>query len=137
MSEAVRYLTIGQVVRIAQRVEPTAVVRDLGLLDSAVHRPRSSLYGSDAYPDLLTKAAALMQSLIANHAFVDGNKRAGWAAAEVFLALNGVHLAASIDVDDAETSTLSIADGSLVSVEDIAAKLGTWVSKHPRGFDVR
>lgn len=132
MNREVRYLTAGQVVRLAQRIEPGAQVRDAGLLESAVSRPKVVLYGADAYPDLMTKAAALMQSLIANHAFVDGNKRAGWAAMEVFLGLNGVDLTQQIDVDLAEAFTLSIADGSLNSVPAIALQLTAWVSPHPR-----
>jgi len=123
----VRFLTVGQVVRIAQRVEPGAQVRDVGLLEAAVHRPQASVLGADAYPHLLNKAGAFMQSLIANHAFVDGNKRTGWAATEVFLGLNGVHLARVLDVDAAEVFTLSIAEGSLTSVAEIAEGLAQWV----------
>ena len=65
------------------------VVRDRGLLESAVARPRASAFGRDAYPDLLSKAAALLHSLTLNHAFVDGNKRTAVLATLVFLDLNG------------------------------------------------
>lgn len=65
-------------------------VRDLGLLGSAAARPRASAFGDDAYPDLWTKAAALLHSIVKNHALVDGNKRLGWVATAVFLELNGV-----------------------------------------------
>lgn len=64
-------------------------VRDLGLLDSAVHRPRSTAFGEDAYPSLDLKAAALLHSLTKNHALVDGNKRIAWLATVVFCDLNG------------------------------------------------
>jgi death on curing protein len=65
-------------------------VRDLGLLDSAVNRPRSSAFGEDAYPTLDLKAAALLHSLTKNHALVDGNKRIAWLCTVVFCDLNGV-----------------------------------------------
>ncbi|CQD07864.1 death-on-curing protein [Mycolicibacterium conceptionense] len=77
-------------------------VRDYGLLDAAVARPQATVFGVDAYPELWDKAAALLQSLARNHALVDGNKRTAWAAAWVFLYINGVELAADFDVDRAE-----------------------------------
>ncbi|MBI4051508.1 MAG: type II toxin-antitoxin system death-on-curing family toxin [Elusimicrobia bacterium] len=63
-------------------------VRDLGLLESAVYRPQASFGGSDLYPDLFSKAAALGYSLIKNHPFVDGNKRTGFEAMRLMLRLN-------------------------------------------------
>ena len=62
----------------------------MGLLGSAAARPQTTAFGQDAYPDLLTKAAALLQSIVNNHALVDGNKRLGWLATAVFLELNDV-----------------------------------------------
>ena len=70
-----------------------------------MHRPRASVLGQDAYPDLLTKAAALMQSLARNHPLVDGNKRLAWLATYVFCAKNGVEL----DPGDDEAYDLVIA----------------------------
>jgi death-on-curing protein len=64
-------------------------VRDLGLLGSAAARPQATAFGDDAYPDLWTKAAALLHSIVKNHALVDGNKRLGWLATAVFLEING------------------------------------------------
>jgi death-on-curing protein len=64
-------------------------VRDIGLLDSAIHRPRFSAFGEDAYPTIPLKAAALLDSLKNNHALVDGNKRLAWLATVVFCDLNG------------------------------------------------
>ena len=63
-------------------------VRDVGLLDSAAGRPRSSAFGADAYPSLALKAAALLHSLARNHALVDGNKRIAWLSTVVFLDIN-------------------------------------------------
>lgn len=65
-------------------------VRDLGLLGSAAARPATTVGGADAYPTLWDKAPALLQSLLKNHALVDGNKRLGWLATATFLELNGI-----------------------------------------------
>lgn len=77
-------------------------VRDVGLLDSASARPRSTVLGEDAYPTLALKAAALLASIAGNHALVDGNKRLAWLATVVFLDLNG----ARPDLDDEAAFTL-------------------------------
>ena len=62
----------------------------MALLGSAAARPETTVFGADAYPDLWTKTAALLQSSVKNHAIVDGNKRLGWLATAVFLEINGV-----------------------------------------------
>jgi death on curing protein len=117
-----RYLTTEQVLRIARRAVGGPVeVRDLGLLDAAVHRPRASVLGRDAYPDLMTKAAALLHSLARNHPLVDGNKRLAWLATYVFLAKNRVELDPSDD--DAYELVVAVAAGELDDVEEIARRL--------------
>ena len=63
-------------------------IRDVGLLEAAVARPRTSAFGEDAYPDLTTKAAALLQSIVKNRALIDGNKRLAWLSTFVFLRIN-------------------------------------------------
>lgn len=65
-------------------------IRDVGLLGAAAARPRASAFGEDAYQDVFAKAAALLHSIVKNHALVDGNKRLGWVACAVFLDLNGI-----------------------------------------------
>lgn len=95
-------------------------VRDVGLLDAACARPRASVFGEDAYPDLEHKAAALMHSLVRNDALVDGNKRLGWLATVIFLDLNG-H-ASDIEDDEAFDLVMSVAEGEL-DVDQIAARL--------------
>ncbi len=75
----------------------TAGIRDLGLLDSAVHRPQATFGGVQLYPDLNHQAAALIESLGRNHPFVDGNKRAAFTAMDVFLRANGLRLVATED----------------------------------------
>jgi death-on-curing protein len=92
-------------------------IRDLGLLQSAVSRPEATFDGNELYPDIHHKAAALMESLINNHSFVDGNKRTGIASAAMFLRINGYSL--TISNKELETYTLSVASGQ-ESVEMIA-----------------
>ena len=85
-----RYLTTEEVLEInAEVMGGRHALRDRGLLESAVARPQASALGADAYPDLVSKAAALLHSLVLNHAFVDGNKRTAVLATLVFLDLNG------------------------------------------------
>jgi death-on-curing protein len=85
-----RYLTVEEVLEInAEVIGGGHALRDLGLLESAVARPQASAFGADAYPDLASKAAALLHSLVLNHAFVDGNKRTAVLSTLVFLDLNG------------------------------------------------
>jgi death on curing protein len=93
------------------------MVRDLGLLDAALARPRTRLFGSDAYPTLELKAASLMHSLVKNHALMDGNKRSAWFALNAFLLLNGFEL----EVSDSEAFQfiLSIATDE-VDLENMA-----------------
>ena len=94
-----------------------AGLRDRALLESAAARPTATFDGEDLYPDLAAKAAALMHSLVVNHAFVDGNKRLGAAAAEFVVDVNGCRLRSS-DAD-LENVTLSVARGEL-SAEELA-----------------
>lgn len=77
--------------------------------------------GQDAYFDLFTKAAALLHSVVSNHALVDGNKRLGWLATAVFLGINGFEIAHA-DNDDVYDLVIDVAAGS-IGVQDIAAGL--------------
>ncbi|WP_431873777.1 type II toxin-antitoxin system death-on-curing family toxin [Micromonospora marina] len=119
----INYLEVDDLVEIASIVlGETPQVRDLGLLSSAVVRPATVAFGQEAYPDLWTKAAALLHSVCMNHALIDGNKRLAWAAARVFLALNEVPIQ-DVDVDQAEALVMSVASGTLTEVSDIAREL--------------
>ena len=91
MSEPTEYLDLDDLVELARTLlgDPPSI-RDIGLLGSAAARPQATAFGEDAYPDMITKAAALLQSIVNNHALVDGNKRLGWLATAVFLELNGI-----------------------------------------------
>ncbi len=109
--------------RLTEETGGTSGVRDLALLESAVARPRATFDEHDLYPDLFSKAAALMESIVLNHPFVDGNKRCGIAAAGLFLLLNGVSLTATND--QLEAFTWSVAEGAL----DHAA-IAMWFASH-------
>lgn len=96
-------------------------VRDYGLLQSALVRPQTQLFGDDAYPELHLKAAALLHSLVKNQCLVDGNKRLGFACTAVFLAVNGKPL--TLSQDDAYQLTMAVAAGELDDLKVIASAL--------------
>nr|WP_206314115.1 type II toxin-antitoxin system death-on-curing family toxin [Streptomyces coryli] len=97
-------------------------VRDLGLLASALHRPRQQAFGIEAYPELFEKAAALLHSLTSNHPLVDGNKRTAWMCTAVFLDANGFDMV-DVDQDRAYDLVIDIAAGRIEEVSAIAASL--------------
>lgn len=96
-------------------------VRDLGLLESAAARPATTLMGDEAYPGIALKAAALLHSLVCNHALIDGNKRIGWHATVVFLALNDSR--PHLTQDQAFDLVMAVASGELRDVDAIAGRL--------------
>jgi death on curing protein len=116
-SGGIDYLSVDDLMEIAEGVLDEVAVRDFGLLSSAAARPQTSVFGTDAYPTFAEKAAALMHSIARNHALVDGNKRLAWAAARTFCLLNGQDI--KYEVDDAEQTVLAIAAGEL-DVPEIA-----------------
>lgn len=94
MSRPTEFLDLDDVLHLARRLlGERRPIRDAGLLAAAVARPRTTLGGEDAYPDVWTKAAALLDSLVNSHPLVDGNKRLGWLATAVFLELNDASVA--------------------------------------------
>jgi death-on-curing protein len=110
-----RYLSLIEILELHRRIIDQSGgalgVHDFGLLESAIAQPRMTFGGEELYPSLVEKAAAFGFALIMNHPFVDGNKRVGHAAAEVFLILNGLEIAAS--VDEQERAVLAIASGEM------------------------
>jgi death-on-curing protein len=122
-----RYLTLNEVLRlyqdIIQQSGGTPGIRDLGALESALAQPRQTFAGDDLYPCLVEKAAILDHLLIQNHPIVDGNKRLGHAAMEVFLILNGYEISAP--VNEQENIILRVAAGKL-SREALAL----WLQSH-------
>ena len=122
-----KYLTTPQVLAIhdlmVKKFGGSQGIRDLGLIESAVERPKATFGGKDLYPDIFTKAAALIHSLLKNHAFVDGNKRSSYASCGMFLKINGYNLK-NLHKESLEF-TMFIEDNSL-SLEEIAE----WLKKN-------
>ena len=118
----VEYLDLDDLLDLAERLfGPTPLIRDVGLLGSAVARPQTTAFGADAYPDVWTKAAALLLSIVKNHALVDGNERLGWLATAVFLHLNGIDVTVAGN-DDVYELVIDVAGGNH-SVTDVAERL--------------
>jgi death-on-curing protein len=116
------FLDLADVLALASRLlgDPPPI-RDVGLLESAVARPRTVVFGVEAYETIWTKAAALLQSIVNNRALIDGNKRLGWLATAVFLELNDIPISQASN-DDVYEFVLSVASGS-PEVDEIAQQL--------------
>jgi death-on-curing protein len=122
VNEPVEFLDLDDVVDLAIALlgEP-APICDIGLLGSAVARPQTAAFGEDAYPDIWTKAAALLHSIVKHHALVDGNKRLGWLATAVFLEINGIEISRASN-DDVYDLVIDVASGQS-TVDTIAERL--------------
>ena len=121
----IEYLDLEDLLLIARdAVGGEVAVRDHGLLASALARPQTTVFGADAYPDLPTKAAALLHSLARNHALVDGNKRLAWLATYVFMDINGRPPRTSDD--DVVELVVAVAAGEVTDVAVIADRLRGW-----------
>jgi death-on-curing protein len=123
MAEGPDYLTDDEAFAVVDRLG--FHVRDAGLLSSAIARPRTTVFGEDAYPDLATKAAALFESLVRNHPLLDGNKRLAVVLTWTFLLNNGFRLEHT--EDDAYDFTIAAASGELTLQE-----IREWLSSHLR-----
>ena len=123
-----RYLDLADVRAAAQAVLVGPMeVRDWGLLESALARPRTTVFGEDAYPSVYDKAAALMLSLVGNHALVDGNKRLGLTCAVLMLHKNGVEVV--FDEDDAYDTVIRVAERVTTEVSEVADVLRRWADQ--------
>ena len=121
----IEYLDLEDLLEIARRaVGEDVAIRDHGLLESALARPRASVFGQDAYADVHLKAAALLQSLARNDALIDGNKRLAWTACRTFLAVNGVWIKAS--EDQRFELVIRVATGDDHIIDEIAEQLRAW-----------
>ncbi len=122
-----RYLTLGEVVETHRLVLAAtggaSGILDLGALESAIAQPKAAFGGADLYPTLIEKAAVLCFALVQGHPFVDGNKRVGHAAMEIFLALNGTEIDAP--VDEQERLMLDLAAGRISR-----SHLTDWLRQH-------
>ncbi|OBI42939.1 death-on-curing protein [Mycobacterium kyorinense] len=121
----IEYLDLDDLLDIARQAGGAdAAVRDYGLFESALARPRASVFGQDAYPDIHLKAAALLHSLVRNHALVDGNKRTAWTACRTFLAINDQWISAP--EDDRFEFVIQVATGALADLGKISEQLRAW-----------
>ena len=120
----IHYLNAEQILfihaRLVQETGGENGIRDLGLLRSAAARPQATFDQADLYPDIFSKAAALFQSLVNNHPFVDGNKRTGITSTVIFLQINGYSFQTS--QDEMVSFTLSVAQG-VETIESISSWL--------------
>lgn len=124
------FLDLDELLHVARRtLDAEPEVRDYGLLQSALARPRASALGGDAYPSIHEKAAALLHSLARNHALVDGNKRLALGATIAFYGMNGVRL--TLSNDEAYKLVMDVAGGRLAEVSAIAAILERGTEARP------
>lgn len=124
MTIDVEYLDVDDLIGLAVVLlgDPPPI-RDVGLLGSAAARPQATAFGDDAYPDLWTKAAALLHSVVKNHPLVDGNKRLGWLACAVFLDINSVDVTRATN-DEVFDLVMEVAS-SPIEIADLANRLKT------------
>lgn len=127
MSHIIIYLTLDQILVIHDnQIElygGSHGIRNLGLLESALARPQSSFAGEDLYPNIFLKAAVLMQGIIANHSFIDGNKRTGTVSAARFLYINGYN----IEVANKILVNLALkVESKKITIKQLSA----WFKKH-------
>ncbi len=113
------YLTLAELLFVAERAIGDVDVRDAGLLEAALSRPQATAFGRDAYPGPHAKAAAFMHSLARNHALVDGNKRLALAGLIAFLGMNGRRL--MLSNDQAYDFVIVVATGEPDDVAGIAS----------------
>lgn len=107
--------------------DPLRVIRDTVLLRSALERPAATLFGRDAYPDVFAKGAALLHSVLRNHALLDGNKRTGWIVCALFFELNGY--TERYDEEAMFGFVLAVAAGELEDIGSIALRLSDWFTR--------
>jgi death on curing protein len=117
------HLDVEDLLHIARRLFPVVELRDVGLLEAAAARPRATAFGKDAYPSVHDKAAALLHSIVRNHALVDGNKRLGLASAIAFYGMNGHRL--TLTNDEAHDLIMTIAADDLDDVHAMAERLAS------------
>ena len=130
MTPPTEFLNLDDVLDLCRKLlgDPPPV-RDIGLLGSAVARPQTTLGKEDAYPTITEKAAALLQSLVINHALIDGNKRLGWLATAVFLEINNFSVA-HVPNDDVYELVMHIASTN-PPLSDIVQRLRAMTGEMP------
>ncbi|HEX4015180.1 MAG TPA: type II toxin-antitoxin system death-on-curing family toxin [Frankiaceae bacterium] len=116
------FLDLEELLYVAERaIGPDVAVRDIGLLQAALARPKATAFGSDAYTTIHDKAAALLHSLARNHALIEGNRRLALAGLIAFYGMNGLRL--TLNNDEAYTLVIDVSQGRLDEVKEIAGIL--------------
>ena len=122
-----RYLSLIEIFELHEAVISSSGgargIRDLRALESAINQPRVTFDKIDLYPDIISKAAALCFFIVMSHPFIDGNKRVGHAAMEIFLVLNGYEIKATID--EQEKIIMDLSAGG-IKLEEFT----NWVRSH-------
>jgi len=126
VSKEIQYLSLEEVIEIGQALIQYFRIRDIGLLESAINRPSTSIYGKEAYESFAEKVAALMHSLASNHALIDGNKRLTWASGRLFAMINDKDF--KVGVDKTEEVIVGLASGQL-DAKSLAPIIKEWLKR--------
>jgi death-on-curing protein len=111
VAKEIDYLELADILKLGREIIADFRVREIGLLESAVARPKTYVFGEDAYPTFAQKAAALLHSIARNHALIDGNKRLAWSAARLFCLMNDLDI--KMKEDKAYETVVGVAAGQI------------------------
>jgi len=111
MAKEIDYLELADILKLGKEIISDFRIRDIGLLESAVARPKTSVFGEDAYPTFAEKVASLMHSIARNHALIDGNKRLAWASGRLFCLMNDCDI--KMNQDRAYEMVVGVAAGEI------------------------
>jgi len=111
MAKEIDYLELADILKLGREIIADFRVREIGLLESAVARPKTSVFGEDAYLSFAEKTAALLHSIARNHALIDGNKRLAWSAARLFCLMNDLDI--NMKQDKAYEMVVGVAAGQI------------------------
>jgi death-on-curing protein len=111
MAKEIDYLELADILKLGREIIADFRVKEIGLLESAVARPKTSVFGEDAYLTFAEKTAALLHSIARNHALIDGNKRLAWSAARLFCLMNDLDI--NMKQDKAYEMVVGVAAGQI------------------------
>lgn len=111
MAKEIDYLELADILKLGREIIADFRVREIGLLESAAARPKTSVFGEDAYLTFAEKTAALLHSIARNHALIDGNKRLAWSAARLICLMNDLDI--NMKQDKAYEMVVGVAAGQI------------------------
>jgi death-on-curing protein len=111
VAKEIDYLELADILKLGREIIADFRVREIGLLESAAARPKTSVFGEDAYLTFAEKTAALLHSIAHNHALIDGNKRLAWSAARLFCLMNDLDI--NMKQDKAYEMVVGVAAGQI------------------------